>query len=231
MSSATSPGAAATGEPPAADRAYQHVKAGLLDGRYPDGELLSEGEIATDLNMSRTPVREAFLRLQGEGFLRLYPKRGALVVPVTPAEAQSVIEARLALESFAIDKLAARGPQAMHDVGAALTEHPACDGSDLDDAQLHETDRAFHAHLVSAAGNPVIADLYDRLRDKQMRITSTARTHTVRDRITSQHAQLAEAVRSGDADRAKAALRDHLLGTIRAFGLTGGDFLEPPETP
>nr|WP_255526553.1 GntR family transcriptional regulator [Saccharopolyspora sp. HNM0983] len=148
-----------------------------------------------------------------------------MVVPVTPEEARSVIEARLALESFAIDKLAAQGQQAMDDVGAGLAAHPACDGSDLDDAQLHETDRAFHAQLVAAAGNPVVTDLYDRLRDRQMRITSTARTHTARPRITSQHTALAEAVRSGDPDLAKAALREHLLGTVRAFGLTGGNYL------
>ena len=75
---------------PATDRAYAHVKTGLLDGTYPDGHLLSEGEVAAALQMSRTPVREAFLRLQAEGFLRLYPKRGALVVPVTPTEARAV---------------------------------------------------------------------------------------------------------------------------------------------
>ena len=79
-----------TAPAPAADRAYEHVKAGLLDGSYPDGHLLSEGEIAGALQMSRTPVREAFLRLQTDGFLRLYPKRGALVVPVTPTEARSL---------------------------------------------------------------------------------------------------------------------------------------------
>ncbi|KAA5834227.1 GntR family transcriptional regulator [Saccharopolyspora hirsuta] len=223
MSSAT----AAAPEAPAADRAYQHVKAGLLDGSYPDGELLSEGEVASALQMSRTPVREAFLRLQTEGFLRLYPKRGALVVPVTAAEARAVVEARLALESFAIDKLAAQGDEAMTAIGAELAEHPACDTAELSDAGMHEADRAFHAALVAAAGNPVVADLYNALRDKQMRITATARTHAARPRITHQHAQVAAALRDGDAELAKARLREHLLGTVRAFGVAGGPYLDP----
>ncbi|MDR7299835.1 GntR family transcriptional regulator [Haloactinomyces albus] len=217
-----------TNSPPAADRAYQHVKAGLLDGSYPDGALLSEGEIAQSLQMSRTPVREAFLQLQAEGFLRLYPKRGALVVPVNPAETQALMEARMALETFAIDKLAGQGTDMLRAVGHELTEHPACDATDLSDADMHESDRAFHAHLVSAAGNSIVADLYNTLRDRQLRITSTARTHEPprRDTVTHQHTQLAEAIRDGDPERAKTQLREHLLHTVRALGMSGGTFLE-----
>jgi DNA-binding GntR family transcriptional regulator len=215
-------------EAPAADRAYKHVKAGLLDGSYPDGHLLSEGEIATALRMSRTPVREAFLRLQSEGFLRLYPKRGALVVPVTPTEARAVLEARLALESFAIDKLAALGGEEMAAVGEELLHHPACEVSGLADTEMHEVDRAFHALLVSASGNPVVADLYNALRDRQMRITTTAGTHRRRPRVMHQHTQLAEAIRDGDPALAKARLREHLVDTVRALDASGGPLLDPP---
>ena len=62
--------------------------------------------------MSRTPVREAFLRLEAEGLLRLYPKRGALVVPVSPEEVRNVMEARLVLEWFAVENVIRRGPSA-----------------------------------------------------------------------------------------------------------------------
>ncbi|QGK69900.1 FCD domain-containing protein [Allosaccharopolyspora coralli] len=223
MSSATSP----TPETPAADRAYEHVKTSLLEGTYPDGHLLSEGEIATALSMSRTPVREAFLRLQGEGFLQLYPKRGALVVPVTPTEARSLMEARLALETFALDKLALDGVDSITAVGKDLAEHPACDPSDLTDAQMHNADRDFHAQLVAASGNPVVTDLYNALRDRQMRITATARTHLRRPRITHQHSQVAEALRDGDIDLARTRLRQHLLDTVRDLDIAPGTYLQP----
>ena len=227
MSSAT-PETTPTSELPAADRAYRYVKAGLLDGTFPDGELLSEGDVATSLRMSRTPVREAFLRLQSEGFLKLYPKRGALVVPVTATEARDVVETRLALESFAIDKLAIDGHEAMRAIGERLVAHPACEIGELSDAEMHETDRAFHAALVAAAGNPVVADLYNALRDRQMRITATARTHAARPRISHQHAQVARAIHDGDPELAKQLLREHLLGTVRALGVEGGPYLSPP---
>src|SRR5699024_2982813 len=85
----------------AADRAYGHVKSGVLGGAYPGGELLTEGGIAESVGCSRTPVREALLRLQSEGVVRLYPKKGALVVPVSEQEAADVWEARSLVETWA----------------------------------------------------------------------------------------------------------------------------------
>src|ERR1700744_1417223 len=93
----------------AKDRAHDYVKRQVLTGAFPGGELISEGEVAAALGMSRTPVREAFLRLEAEGLLRLYPQRGALVVPVSSEEARAVIEARLVLEQFAAGKVIGRG--------------------------------------------------------------------------------------------------------------------------
>ncbi|GGM50174.1 putative transcriptional regulator, GntR family protein [Longimycelium tulufanense] len=218
------------GAPSATERAYAYVKARLLDGSYPDGELLSEGEVAADLEMSRTPVREAFLRLQSEGFLRLYPKRGALVVPISPGEAQAVLEARLVMEGFAIDKLAARGSEALRDVGATLSAQPAAIPTEMDllsEADRHTADRDFHARLVAAAENPLISDQYDALRDRQVRITATARRQDPAyiPTIVREHAEIAEALRAGEPVRAKQLLRAHLRSSLRRLGLTPGPLL------
>src|SRR3954447_22489713 len=88
----------------ASERAYRDVKDRVLDGALPGGELISEGEIAEALGMSRTPVRAAFTQLESEGLLRLYPKRGALVVPVSAAEMEAVIETRCVIERYAIER-------------------------------------------------------------------------------------------------------------------------------
>ena len=93
----------------ATERAYAFTKGRVLDSTFAGGELITEGEVAEALGMSRTPVREAFLRLEGEGLLRLYPNRGARVVPVSVAEVESVMETRMLVERFALDKLLARG--------------------------------------------------------------------------------------------------------------------------
>lgn len=214
---------------PAADRAYQHLKGQLLDGVHADGELLSEGEVAGALGMSRTPVREAFLRLQSEGFLRLYPKRGALVVPITPAEGLAVLEARLAMEGFALDKLRAMGPATVRAVGDALAALPACTDSTMDGAALHTADREFHATLVAAAGNPVVSQLYDALRDRQMRLTALVgrRSPGHGPRVVHQHAAIADALRADDPDQAKHLLREHLLTAAHGLGITDLPLLNP----
>ncbi|GAA2602318.1 GntR family transcriptional regulator [Actinomadura fulvescens] len=202
--------------PAAADRAYEHVRERLLSGDYLGGELLTEGEIATALDLSRTPVREAFLRLQAEGFLRLYPKRGALVVPVRPGEARHVMEARLLLERHALDTVAAEGPEALRRLGEALASEPAA--GDTIPPDLHTADRAFHVHLVKAAGNPVLADMYESLRDRQLRIAAVATgTKERAEHVTAQHRAIAAALAKADAATARSLLHTHINQTLRAL--------------
>jgi DNA-binding GntR family transcriptional regulator len=93
----------------AAQRAYDYVKERLLDGRFPGGTLLSENELAQRLGVSRTPVRQAFVQLEAEQLLELYPKRGALVVPVSVGEVDAVMETRMLVERFALDKVLGTG--------------------------------------------------------------------------------------------------------------------------
>src|SRR5919108_1492205 len=102
--------ASAQAQTTATDRAYRFTKGRVLDSSFAGGNLITEGEVAEALGMSRTPVREAFLRLEGEGLLRLYPKRGALVVPVSVGEVEAVMETRMLVERFALDKVLAKGP-------------------------------------------------------------------------------------------------------------------------
>src|SRR6202022_793004 len=109
----------------AKDRAHDYVKRQVLTGAFPGGELISEGEVAAALQMSRTPVREAFLRLETEGLLRLYPQRGALVVPVSADEVRAVLEARQVLEQFAVEKVLRRAAGTRDAVVAQLEAHIA----------------------------------------------------------------------------------------------------------
>src|SRR3954466_11607187 len=104
----------------ATSRAYDHLKQAILDRAYPGGALLSEGEVATAVGVSRTPVREALLRLEAEGLLRLYPKRGALVLPVSPQEISDVLETRELVETFTAGR-ATLGPELVAELSRLLT--------------------------------------------------------------------------------------------------------------
>jgi DNA-binding GntR family transcriptional regulator len=212
------------GRPAAKDRALDYVKRQVLTGAFPGGELISEGEVAAALGMSRTPVREAFLRLEAEGLLRLYPQRGALVVPVSSGEARAVIEARLVFEHFAASKVIGRGPAVCTSVFERLSgelQRQRSAAAKPDWQEFLDSDRAFHSITLEEAGNVLLSDFYSSLRDRQMRMIGES---VVRDRqrmttIMDEHRVIAEALRDGDLQRTREAVQTHLASTVRALGL------------
>jgi DNA-binding GntR family transcriptional regulator len=202
----------------ATDRAYAHTKARLLDGTYPGGALITEGDVSAAVGVSRTPVREAFLRLQAEGLLRLYPKRGALVVPVSAGEVDDVMETRGLVERFAVEKVIASGTQ--EEVAARLTDCLARQRRLRKSPEpFTEADRDFHGLVVAATGNQVLVDLYALLRDRQLRmgVSALARDPGRIDRILDEHAELAGAIAAGDREAALASVTRHLHGTEAAL--------------
>ena len=189
---------------PAKDRVYAFVKERILGGGYPGGELLSEGEVAEALDVSRTPVREAFLLLEAEGLMRLYPKRGALVVPVSPAEVRDVMETRLLVERHTAERLAHGGPEAAAVIGE-LRELVARQERLLDEGDLAgfvAADRVFHHAIVAAAGNAILTRISDSLRDRQRRMVAAtvARDPELPRRFLQEHRAILAAIEAGDAE-------------------------------
>ena len=199
----------------AADRAYAYAKERILDGRLPGGTLITEGDVGADVGVSRTPVREAFLRLESEGLLALYPKRGAIVVAVSAAEVESVMETRLLVERFAIRKII----EDELELGAAPVEVIARQeelATRENWREFVEADREFHRIFVAAAGNPILLQLHDSLRDRQTRMNLAALVrNTGRDRqVLAEHRVLADAVDDRDLDAALSMVDEHLGATL-----------------
>jgi DNA-binding GntR family transcriptional regulator len=199
----------------ASDRAYDHVKHAILDGSYPGGALLTEGEIADAVGVSRTPVREAMLRLQVEGMLRLYPKKGAMVVPVTAAEADAVLEARALVESWAAPRAAVRGADLVTELEPYLTqmrEHREAGNV----TGFSEADRTFHERIVAAAGNDILTRLYRSLRERQICISEAVmRLSSQRMEIAlADHTKLVELLRAGDEAGFVELVEDHLRRAV-----------------
>ncbi|MEU7063972.1 GntR family transcriptional regulator [Streptomyces sp. NPDC046161] len=209
-----------TSAPPvvtAADRVYQHVKQGVLGRRYEGGVLLTEGEVAEAVGVSRTPVREALLRLETEGLLKLYPKKGALVLPVSAQEIADVIESRLLVEEFTVRKAVPAPPGLLERLAGLIAEQRrhAADG---DLVALMAADRAFHAEIVRNAGNRILDRLYDQLRDRQLRM-GVALLHAHPDRVErtlAEHTEILDALRAGEPETAAAAVRAH-VGRVEAL--------------
>ena len=207
--------------PTAAQRAYESTKERILSGELPGGHLFSEVEVAEALGISRTPTREAFLRLQAEGFLTLLPKRGALVVPIGEREADEVLETRELLETYAVRRLAADPelrPRAVTELRTLLdAQRAAAAAEDL--SSFSVADEAFHRTIVEAAGNRLLSGFYGTLRDRQRRMSAHA-FGSRRNRLTAaleEHSALLGLLESGDVDAFGAALRTHLDATHRVL--------------
>jgi DNA-binding GntR family transcriptional regulator len=196
----------------ASDRAYAYVKERILSGELEGGSLISEGEIAEALQMSRTPVREAFLRLQTEGWMKLYPKRGASITPIKPRESDDVIEARALLETHAVSTLAAERAGELADRLRAIIDRQqeAAKADDLTGFAAADAD--FHAAIAASGGNELLTEFYLGLRDRQRRMTrdSVQRSPGARDRILDQHRRLVELISAGDAEAFGAEISKHL---------------------
>ena len=180
-----------------------------------EGTFLTEGEVCRATGASRTPVREALLRLEADGFLQIVPKKGAYVPPITESDVESIMQARGLVEDFCVRAAARLGGLAPE-----LERHIAKQEKRRNNALAFiECDREFHRVIVRAAGNPVLADFYESLRDRQVRMgihaiaTSEQRTANV----LAEHNAIVAGVRSGDADRAAAAMSDHLNRTLLAL--------------
>ncbi|MER8068948.1 GntR family transcriptional regulator [Streptomyces sp. NPDC094034] len=198
-------------QPPAADRVYSHIKEAVLDRRFEGGTLLTEGELAEAVGVSRTPVREALLKLEVEGLIKLYPKKGALVLAVSAQEIADVVETRLLVEEFTVRKAVPASARLIARLEEVLEEQRRL-AEDGDLAAVAVADRCFHAEIVRHAGNEILSKLYDQLRDRQLRMgVAVLEAHP--DRIAkniTEHAEMLDAIRTGDADGAAQCVRRHV---------------------
>lgn len=208
----------------ASEQAYLTVKEMIVTGELPGGELVSEGDIATTMDVSRTPVREAFLRLQVEGWMRLYPKRGALVVPIAPGEAEHVVSARRLVETGSVEAVVTDSrvrTALVADLRASLVRQRviAAEGSR---AEFSAADADFHRFIVRAGGNPLLDAFYAGLRERQRRMTthSLARDPAQISRIVDDHTHLTDLIENADAESFSVAVDAHMR---RTHGLNEGD--------
>jgi len=193
------------------DDAYQAIRRRILDNVYPPGHQALESALAEDLGISRTPVREALIRLSNEGLVEVIPRHGMRVLPVSPLDMREIYEVLTALESAAADILARRKPSdaelkplvdATRDMGRALK------ANDLD--AWAAADERFHQGLVELAGNRTLIDAVARLADRVHR----ARLFTLRLRpkpttSTEEHTAMLDRIRAGDGRGAIEVNRAH----------------------
>jgi DNA-binding GntR family transcriptional regulator len=207
-----------TPTPSAADRVYGQVKRDILAGSLPGGAFVTEGGLAGTAGVSRTPVREALLRLEGEGLVRLYPKKGALVVPLSVDDARDVLEARVVIEEWAARAVWPRRASLLPALETELERmRDTLESGDV--GRLVEHDRRFHEIVVEAAGNAILTRTYQGLRDRQLTILAAAfRTDGDRiERAVANHERLVEILRTGTVTELVAETHTHVHTALSAL--------------
>lgn len=193
------------------DIAYEQIRRRILDNAWPPGHRALEQEVAMALGMSRTPVREALVRLQNDGLVEVVPRHGMRVLAVSPTDMREIYEILTALECMAAEIVAARKPSdkeleplilATADMDRALAK------DDLD--AWAAADERFHASLVDLSGNRQLAATVWNYWDRAHR----ARMFSLRLRpkpvnSTREHMALVERLRAGDTIGAAGVNRQH----------------------
>lgn len=197
---------------PAAERAYATLLEEIVSGSLQPGSLITEGERAATLGMSRTPVREAFLRLASEGLLKLYPKKGAIITAEDDDAARHLLQARVMLEVESVRAASATDRAGTNSALAALLadQEAAHEGGDA--LAFARADHAFHAAIAAASRNPLLNSFYAQLRPRLARLTHAIVRggHADVARFLAQHRELAELFAQGDAGAYGSLLRAHI---------------------
>jgi DNA-binding GntR family transcriptional regulator len=203
--------AANTTLPSMGDSAYERIRRLILDNAWPPGHRALEQEVALSLGMSRTPVREALMRLQNEGLVEVIPRHGMRVLPVSPTDMREIYQILTALECMAAELLALRKPKAAELqplVDATKAMDKALKADDLD--AWAAADERFHSQLLELAGNrqlqATVLNYWDRAHRARM-FSLRLRPKPVNS--TKEHMQMLARLQAGDAEGAVQVTRAH----------------------
>ncbi len=195
----------------AADRVYAHLRDSIRNAELAPNERLVEDDIAAWLQVSRTPVREALLRLQQEGVVE---RRGGWIVRErSPREIAELLDARLALEAHCAYLAAGRMNESTL---ATMTELASqMEAPDLSRRDFNILNERFHGMIVDATCNSVLKNLYAQTKFNYWDIsTPVIFTPDVDLVVHEQHHGIIDALREGDRDRAKLLATNHVRLTM-----------------
>jgi DNA-binding GntR family transcriptional regulator len=223
------------GSETSSDVAYQLLRRAIVTGRYRPGDRLTELALTAELGMSRTPVREAIMRLHADGLV-VSARKGALVRRLSVVEVSHLYHVRATLEALTAE-LAARNQQ---DGGLSLRavrelgEHEALFERAVRERNVGRMVRAnlgLHQYIAELAGNPFAGDALRRVWDIiALSSITNLQDHVWARQVVGQHRMLIQAIRSGDPRRAAAVARRHVLRAAAIYtapGPAGGEVTTP----
>ena len=194
------------------DRAYEFLRNTVLSDPAQQGSFISEQDIADRIGVSRTPIREALLMLAAEDLVRLVPKKGAYIAPVSGREIAELMELRGVIERHAAGR--AIGSAVVERMREALARQRLL-LAEGDEGEFIELDHEFHSALVGATGNQLMTRVYEGLRARQIRcgVAALVRAPGRQEAVLAEHEAIVSSLEAGDVEAAAAAITHHLETT------------------
>ena len=205
----------------ASSKIYSDLRTELVSLRRRPGEVISEAEIALSYGMSRTPVREAILKLSDEGLLEIFPQSGIFVSRIPIAALPEAILIRKSLEAttaqLAAERVAASQILVLHAILERQREANAAKDGDA----FHRADEMFHATIAEVAGYPGIWTLIQQVKvnvDRYRRLTLPQQGRIAR--VIAEHEAILGAIAAHDASGARTAMEIHLESLLDNISVT-----------
>jgi DNA-binding GntR family transcriptional regulator len=192
---------------------HQQLRDRILSHEVKPGERLVEDDLCALLSAGRTPVREALLRLQGEGLVSR--SRGWVVGTGAPLAVRSIFESRMAIEGYATRLAAERAPaEALQELRQILASMDAAEA--VSRSEVNRLNQIFHRRVVALSGNAYFVEQHERTQFQywSLRLPVIFAKDQLAHSATEHHEILA-ALEQRDGDRAEALTREHIATTMR----------------
>jgi DNA-binding GntR family transcriptional regulator len=197
-----------------ADQSAEQIRGQIVDGKLQPGQALSETALAAELGVSKTPIREALLRLQTEGLVQILPQRGTFVFQLSAVDAHALSAFRSLLEVEALLSATRDDRAALAAALKAVVDEMKPAESDTEAVNYRRLDDRFHRCIIEHCGNAYLSDAYESIallvQTLRNRLTHDARLNA---RSLKEHKALVRLIEKGDVDEAVALLKKHIAQT------------------
>lgn len=198
------------------EQAYQQIKDAILFNRFRIGAIYSQESICKELGISKTPLREALLELQTDGYVTFCRGRGVLIQPVSYEKARDILESRILMEPLCAQLAAQRATEedlaAMKQLLTSLQEGlPSEDGQ-----RLYRIDHGFHRAVIRTAHNEMLYRFLDVVLDHYLRfeVKSVYNNSIDAQKVYREHQKVYEAIAEKNGKKAFKAMETHLKNSF-----------------
>lgn len=194
------------------DQAYQFIKEAILYQKFQPDAIYSQETLCQELGISRTPVREALLELQKEGYVRFCRGKGIQIVSLDKDAIHDILEMRIYQEMAAAELAAKRATKADLDYIAECLEDSRRTLDSQDIIQCYRLDHQFHRAVAKAAHNDLLYRTIDDVLNHYLRfeVLTVYQSNSSANAILAEHRTLYDAIREHDAQKARHAAKKHL---------------------